>query len=276
LCTTCGTSFAVRNGIPELLPKFDATSTEDVFKQKEMVARDNEATRFESFYEQYHTNLETVAIVGALRNARPALVLDLGCGTGRILRRYIGEIGEAVAADFSVNSLAELGASLPDTTRARCHMVQADLNHLPFRPGVFDACVSSEVLEHLPTPKLRENVIAQILSGLKEDGRIIFTVYNFSLGLRLRALLGIQSNDRAKREGCHASGIFFHNFTAREVRELFGRYFVIDHLTGIDCHFPLVTRVLGRFRATWDRVLSQTFISRVLGSCLMIVARKTP
>jgi hypothetical protein len=62
LCTKCGTSFAVRNGIPELLPKFDATSTEDVFKQKEMVARDNEATRFESFYEQYHTNLETVAI----------------------------------------------------------------------------------------------------------------------------------------------------------------------------------------------------------------------
>lgn len=68
--------------------------------------------------------------------------LDMGCGTGGILRDYMAE-STCVGADRSALAL-RICRDQGFSTLAR-----ADLDKLPFRPATFDTIVLLDVLEHL-------------------------------------------------------------------------------------------------------------------------------
>jgi dolichol-phosphate mannosyltransferase len=70
---------------------------------------------------------------------RAGRVLDVGCGSSKILEA----LPHAVGLDLNFKPLRF-------RSRTNRHLVNADAHALPFRPGVFDAVISSEVLEHVP------------------------------------------------------------------------------------------------------------------------------
>ena len=81
-------------------------------------------------------------------------LLDLGCGTAPLYGRYREQVSAVVAVDWP-SSLHE----------ARHVDVWADLGDpLPFRAGSVDTVISSDVLEHLPTPERAMAEIARVLS----------------------------------------------------------------------------------------------------------------
>lgn len=71
-------------------------------------------------------------------------ILDLGCGDG-IYAAYLSERGKRV---FGLDSSIE---RLMESKGKYCDLIAADAMHLPFTDKSFDVIWSSEVLEHVPS-----------------------------------------------------------------------------------------------------------------------------
>ena len=86
-------------------------------------------------------------------------VLDCGCGMG-YLSMVMGEVSDAsvVSVDGDLSRLR-----WAQRERVPAHLVQVDINALPFADGDFDKILLSEVLEHLPDD----------VAGLKELWRVL-------------------------------------------------------------------------------------------------------
>jgi SAM-dependent methyltransferase len=105
--------------------------------------------------------------LGCARLASGARILDVGCGTGRWLRRYV-EMGyraagvDATAAMLSTARRQETNAPLI------CGMVQ----RLPFADQTFDCVSDITVIQHLPLA-LQPAAIAEMIRVLKPQGKLI-------------------------------------------------------------------------------------------------------
>jgi SAM-dependent methyltransferase len=102
---------------------------------------------------------------------RDKVVLDAGCGMARHLYFSAQHCAEAIGIDFSVavDVAARDTAALP-----HAHVVQADLNQLPFRPQTFDFIYSLGVLHHVPDP---DAALRNLLQFLKPGGEVRVYVY---------------------------------------------------------------------------------------------------
>jgi SAM-dependent methyltransferase len=60
------------------------------------------------------------------RVARGGAMLDLGCGTGQMLRRYAGRFRRAIGVDHSVDMLALARERVPAVTEGRCALVESE------------------------------------------------------------------------------------------------------------------------------------------------------
>jgi SAM-dependent methyltransferase len=91
------------------------------------------------------------------------LVVDLGCGSGRVAVWNGPSGAHVVGVDVSPYFAAEA-----------CHgtdLVLADLRRLPFADATFDKGYSLDVLEHLPPASLRE-MLAEAARVLRPGGRL--------------------------------------------------------------------------------------------------------
>lgn len=144
-------------------------------------------------------------------------VLDAGCGNG-VLTNQLQRQQVAIGLDRSF-------AALQWVTSAKC---QGDLATLPFADNTFDALVSTEVLEHLPTP-----LFAQALNEMVRVTRrylVVSTPYDEDL--------------EVGRITCPYCGCRFHRnyhmrqFTATGIRDLFKAHPAVQLIkaTGIFTH----------------------------------------
>lgn len=102
------------------------------------------------------------------------LGLDLGCGFGRHIYNAARFGAEMVGVDISeaIESTRVNTQGMPNV-----HLVQADVYHLPFRPGVFDFAYSIGVLHHLPEP---EKAFQRVVSLVRPGGSVFIWVYSNS------------------------------------------------------------------------------------------------
>jgi cyclopropane fatty-acyl-phospholipid synthase-like methyltransferase len=99
-----------------------------------------------------------------------AKVLDIGCGTGIPISRFLTQEGfEVVGLDSSPGMIAKYRANFP-AVPIRCEPVQ----EASFTQDSFDAVVAWGVLFHLSEAD-QEAVIGKVAQWLKPDGRFLFT-----------------------------------------------------------------------------------------------------
>jgi SAM-dependent methyltransferase len=164
-CSGCGTAIPVIRGIPRFVAS-DAYTESFSFEWNrhrqtqldDLTSRESEAT----FREK--TGLTPEQVAGLL-------VLDVGCGMGRftdVVERWGGRV---IGVDLSLAVEAAF-ANLGD--RANVRVLQADLFHLPFRPGTFDIVYSLGVLHHTPDC---EKATREILRFVRPGGRACVWVY---------------------------------------------------------------------------------------------------
>jgi len=100
--------------------------------------------------------------VAELRRAAPGRLLEIGCGTGLLAERLVGELPdtEVLATDQS-ERMVELTAARGVTARV------ADAGDLPFPDDSFDAVVAAWMLYHVPD---LDRALAQVRRVLRPEG----------------------------------------------------------------------------------------------------------
>jgi 3' terminal RNA ribose 2'-O-methyltransferase Hen1 len=111
------------------------------------------------------------AVVAVLKGSGARRVLDLGCGSGKLIQRLLGEpqFEEIVGADVSHGALeaAERRLKLERLApagRERVRLILTALTYRDRRLSGFDAAAVVEVVEHLDPPRLRafERVVFEV------------------------------------------------------------------------------------------------------------------
>lgn len=99
-------------------------------------------------------------------------VLDVGCGTGLLLRAMTDHEStiRVVGLDLSRAMLHRARSRLPVTVT----LLQGDTTRLPFESATFDVVVSSSALHYAPHP---DDALAEIARVLRPNGRLVLTIW---------------------------------------------------------------------------------------------------
>lgn len=110
------------------------------------------------------------AIVNMLSDCRIGALLDIGTGTGRMLRLLGRRADEAVGVDLSSDMLALARNALEQAGLDHCMVRHADMYKLPFSAASFDTVTVDQVLEHAEAPA---RVIAEAARILRPGGNLL-------------------------------------------------------------------------------------------------------
>ncbi len=109
-------------------------------------------------------------LLDCLSITKPALFLDLGTGTGRILEIFSPYIKKGVGIDLSRKMLQVARSKLDSATATNCSVRQNDINKLDFEDNTVDVITIHQVLHYLEQPEL---VIKEAARVLKFGGQLI-------------------------------------------------------------------------------------------------------
>lgn len=159
------------------------------------VAGEYEARRFATPLGRLKHRRDAALVLGLLSEAAGVRsVLDLPCGTGRLLPALARAGYRAVGADVALEMMRAGRAARP----AGAPLVQADSQRLPFRSASFDAVVSMRYLFHL-APEERQRSLAE-MRRVSKDGLVVGEVrYRGTLkhlGRWLRSRIGLSERYR--------------------------------------------------------------------------------
>lgn len=229
-CATCDQTFAVSDGLPDLLPpklrRPVYQTHDDAEKQREMAARDAQVIAYDRNLPLRLFSIVEIPLTLRYLHLEPdGLMLEGGCGTGRMTPAFVAAVRGLMCVDFSRESLVTARAKLSSDEQAKVLFVQADLSHLPLRSEKFDRVGSFQVLEHLPTAQARARAMAELARVLKpraHGGRLALSAYRW----------GPPLNWLAPKQGHHDGGIPFFRATWEELAQLARPHLAVYQRTG--------------------------------------------
>jgi 3' terminal RNA ribose 2'-O-methyltransferase Hen1 len=146
---------------------------------------DQEAdAREESVEAQVSLHVQRVTtVLGVITGSGARSVLDLGCGSGRLLVELLKEprLERIVGLDVSYRALEAAGrrlhlASMAPRQRERVQLLHGSLTYRDGRLRGFDAAAVVEVIEHLDPPRL--GAFERGLFGAARPGLVVLTTPN--------------------------------------------------------------------------------------------------
>jgi ubiquinone/menaquinone biosynthesis C-methylase UbiE len=167
----------------------------------------------------FHRNRAWVVRKMVAKYATPnAPILDAGCGTGLNLRHLpAGSTG----VDINPRNIELLKQRLPNH-----HVVEGDVEALPFADGSFGTVLCTEVIEHIPDPTA---ALAEYRRVLQPGGVLIGSVPARSAIWKLRFLSST----------CPHTEPFHNEYLPHEVREMLSGWNV-EHLRYSLLHFNVL------------------------------------
>jgi SAM-dependent methyltransferase len=229
-CAECHRTFPVVDGIPSFVLPDLATAHEReewLRKQSEMHARDAQASKYDHLVGLLLLSpAEAYLTLRALRGTSRqfTLLAEIGCGTGRMLQ-HLAQLADCViGVDFSLHSLQRCRQRMQQAGfLEKTLLIHADACFLPLADEGLDAVASCQLIEHLPSDRLRQQAVAEMKRVLKPGGRYAISGYHWSLIARLGG----------SKQGMHAGGIYFYRFTRDEFRQLVGAHLPVQSLRSV-------------------------------------------
>jgi len=219
-CAATGQIYPVTGGIPCLLPlalqespeaQADAELAE---KRSEMQARDDQVVAYDAMLGlRLFTSVEVPQTLQYLLPEPHHLMLEGGCGTGRMTPAFAAAVRGLVCVDFSMESLRVAKSKLAPELAAKTLFLQADLSQLPLRSNAFDRVGSFGGYEHIPTVESRDRAVAElvrVMTPRDAGSRFALSAYRW----------GPPQSWFSEREGHHPGGIYFRRFTMPELLDL--------------------------------------------------------
>ncbi|HZP82520.1 MAG TPA: methyltransferase domain-containing protein [Chthonomonadaceae bacterium] len=230
VCPACGSGYPVTEGIARMLPGFltaeaaAADAVEVERKRSEMAARDAQVEDYDRMrYLTLYGKLFEIPATLAELSLRPTdVLLEAGCGTGRMTLAFAARCGTLISVDYSLESLRVCQRKLQAAGVQNVDLIQADNCALPLADHRFDKAVSCGVLEHVPTVESRSKMIAEMARVTKAGGAVVLSAYCHNLFTRLFG----------EKEGAHAGGIYFFRYNRRELHAALARHLDVQRITG--------------------------------------------
>ena len=213
-------------------------------KDKKMLFHDELGSK--KIWEDFANNYETVRrlhlVFGTFINPSDlngSLFLDAGSGGGHFSQKAEEYGAKVISFDIGLNLLKQV--------RNRCSSkkVSGSVLQLPFKEDIFDVVLSTEVIEHTPSPV---SAIREMCSVVKPGGLLIITVpcrlWNFVVRaasyFRLRPYRGYENflwpNEIKKvieEEGFHIETLRGFNFCPIFTNKLDRLFMFFDNLYGL-------------------------------------------
>jgi len=140
-------------------------------------------------------------------------VLDLGCGNGRFYNSFKNV--DYLGIDVSTK-LIEIAKRLHPEAKFEVSSIES----MPDK--FFDKIYSIAVLHHIPSHELRLNFLKEIKRALKDDGKLILTVWNLKEKMKKRGLFDWLRLDRGDVfiPWYGSPNTYFHCFNLEELIQL--------------------------------------------------------
>jgi SAM-dependent methyltransferase len=125
-------------------------------------------------------------------------VLEVGCGTGRVLIPTVRAGVEVVGLDLSLEMLAVCRERLqlePEPVQRRARLVQADMRGFDLEQRFALATVPFRPFQHLLTVEDQLSCLAGIRAHLLDGGRLILDLFNPSLDMLANLRIGEEGGE---------------------------------------------------------------------------------
>lgn len=167
--------------IPIVLPKIQSEhiQTDQLHQQfssefayQEHYQKDAELFDYFAPYESAATRHEIRRLHEAILTQVPPnaqLILDVGCGNGWVAQHFSTKDVHLISMDISKNNPTRVMQQFPGHNHSG---LVADVFHLPIKKNSIDCIIASEIIEHVPDPKL---FIQKLLEVLKPGGQLIIS-----------------------------------------------------------------------------------------------------
>lgn len=166
-CKACGSAFPILKGIPRFIPS--VKSSEDLRK----VYADSFGHQWTTYnWIRDEDEFEYFQITDFTKaDLKDKVVLDAGCGGGRVARFVSGYCREIVCLDYSI--AVEKAQELCQG-REQAHFIQSDINFHPLRNDMFDVVYSHGVIHHTPNTKRSFDCLLPVV---KRGGLLYIAVF---------------------------------------------------------------------------------------------------
>jgi 2-polyprenyl-3-methyl-5-hydroxy-6-metoxy-1,4-benzoquinol methylase len=124
------------------------------------------------------------------------LLLEAGVGTGRFAMWLAKKGFEVIGIDLSKEMLKK-AKEKKAFLKVDVALVLAEVHHLPFKQGLFDACICVNAIDHFPDVA---GFLRQVKYVIKHEGYLVFNFSNLQ-SLYLPIALAINSNKQAMFRG---------------------------------------------------------------------------
>ncbi len=115
-----------------------------------------------------------------IEEVSPCKLIDIGCGTGRIILEGIKRDCSVTGVDISTGQLETARSYLKEHGSLEgFHLVKADMEDLPLPDDTFDASTMIASLHHLPDRISRVRALVEAKRVLKPGGRILISVWTW-------------------------------------------------------------------------------------------------
>lgn len=184
-------SFAIENKTVILLPKSEIKSKTSHFHKKsdtEFNYHDHyqkDAEIFNYFDNKIdkatkHENRRLHEVIYSKIKKKSEYNLDVGCGEAWIAGKLIPEGKKVISMDISSTNPKEAVQRNPSENHLG---LVADAFNMPIQSNSIDTIIASEIMEHVPDPKL---FVKSLFTCLKPGGKLIITTpYNEKLEINL-------------------------------------------------------------------------------------------
>ena len=165
-------------------------------------------------YDSFSTGLEGDEAFYAEEAARAeGPVLELGCGTGRIMIP-IAESGVSIVGMDRAPAMLEVArrkvAGLPEETRQRIQIVEGDMRTFSLERRFPLAIIPYRAFLHMMTAEDQRRALTRVREHLTDRGRLVFNVFDPSIEL-------IAAYMKPPRGTLNHLGSFTHPVTGRRV-----------------------------------------------------------